>query len=586
MNAPRPTATLLPGLALLASLACTTPESNADAARPAEHTAAASSASSAAAPSANAEGAKDAPAAQAAEVASASSNAAKPAKSASAFLPAARCALCHDHSPRATALTTASGDDASPHGLWKATPMAQSFRDPYWRAQVAREVEAAPAARAAIEELCTRCHAPAAHHDARLANAPLASVADLAHDPLATDGVTCTVCHQAQPENLGTPASFAGHLDIRPEKRIFGPFASPATGPMRMHTGYTPTHGAHVSSSALCGACHTLHTAHAPNADAFLEQAPYLEWRNSVYSDEAGRTASSRTCQECHMPDLGAMKIAHNPGGRDFNIATRAPVRGHAFVGGNALLLDLFAEHGAALGADVAKAAFERMAAATRAQLAHATAKLELKDVKRADGRLAFDVAIENLTGHKFPSGYPSRRAWLALEVRSGSTTVFASGAPDEKGRIPVLEDELDTRHVDQVSLATDVPIYEMLANDADGKRTTSLARMAKLAKDTRLLPRGWRADGPHADETRPVGVDGDPDFAAGGDVVHASIALPKDASGKLTVIARLYYQPIPPAWADALRASKTEEAKAFLALYDGADTGPETVALAVEIVE
>ncbi|MBK7877889.1 MAG: hypothetical protein IPJ77_19590 [Planctomycetes bacterium] len=563
-------------LAALVALQCAAPESAPSASAPAP------GATPNSAPGATPEARADAPTSPIADGPAAAK--AKPAPS--AFLAAARCALCHSQSPRATALTTATGSDASPHGLWKATPMAQSFRDPYWRAQVAREVEAAPAARAAIEELSTRCHAPAAHHDARIANATLASVAELAHEPLATDGVTCTVCHQAQPENLGTPASFAGHLDIRPEKRIFGPYASPATGPMRMHTGYTPTHGPHVSTSALCGACHTLHTAHAPNADAFLEQAPYLEWRNSVYSDEAGKTAESRTCQECHMPDQGPMKIAHNPGGRDFNITTHAPVRGHALVGGNALLLDLFAKHGAALGTDVPKASFEAMAAATRAQLAHATATLELAHVTREAGRLAFDVAVTNKTGHKFPSGYPSRRAWLALEVRSGSTTVFASGAPDAKGRIAVLEDELAQRHVDQVSLATDVPIYEMLADDADGKRTTSLARMAKLAKDTRLLPRGWRADGPHADETRPVGVDGDQDFGPGGDVVHASIALPKDASGKLTVIARLYYQPIPPAWADALRASKTDEAKVFLSMYDGADTGPETVAIAVEIVE
>ncbi|MBI5363342.1 MAG: hypothetical protein HZA53_09190 [Planctomycetes bacterium] len=513
--------------------------------------------------------------------------AASPAPSAkSAFLEAERCALCHSRSATASALTTVTGDDASPHGLWKATTMAQAFRDPYWRAQVAREVEAAPAKRAEIEGLCTTCHAPAAHHDARLARTELPSIAELARMPLARDGVTCTVCHQTPPDDLGTEASFGGKLAIRDDKRIYGPFTDPATGPMRMHTGYTPTHGEHVEGSALCGACHTLRTAHAPGAAPFLEQSPYLEWRNSSFDDERAHTEHSRTCQECHMPEMGSMKIARNPGGRDFVIATRDEVRGHAFVGGNALLLDLFAEHGKELGSDVAPEAFAKLAAATRAQLAHSTAELALSGVKREGHRLAFDAAITNLTGHKFPTGYPARRAWLSIEVRAGSRTVFESGAVDANGRLLGVADELALPHVDRVTRATDVPVYELLADDAEGQRTTSLARMAKVAKDTRLLPHGWRKDGPHAADTRPVGLEDDADFADGGDVVHAALELPADATGRLTVVARLRYQPIPPAWADGLRGSKTEEARRFLALYDGAKAEPETIAVAVEIVE
>jgi hypothetical protein len=86
-----------------------------------------------------------------------------------AFLEAQRCALCHSRAPTARALTTVTGDDASPHGLWRATAMANAFRDPYWRAQMAREVERAPQNKTAIESLCLRCHAPMASHAARRA---------------------------------------------------------------------------------------------------------------------------------------------------------------------------------------------------------------------------------------------------------------------------------------------------------------------------------------------------------------------------------------------------------------------------------
>src|SRR5687768_9234701 len=196
----------------------------------------------------------------------------------SSFLTSDHCARCHSQSPEANALTTALGDDASPHGLWQATPMANSFRDPYWRAQMAREIELRPESQAEVEALCLRCHAPMASHSAALSGRELAGMHALESDPLALDGVSCAVCHQIQPDGLGSPESFNGQAVIRDEKRMFGPFEDPTPGPMRMNTGFTPTHSAHISSSALCGSCHTLSTTPAPGAAPFLEQAPYLEW--------------------------------------------------------------------------------------------------------------------------------------------------------------------------------------------------------------------------------------------------------------------------------------------------------------------
>ena len=109
----------------------------------------------------------------------------------SGFLTSDECARCHSRSLTANALTTASGDDASPFGLWRATPMANAFRDPYWRAQMAREIENAPDSRARTEELCLRCHAPMASHAADLAGRASASMQELLLDPLAHDGVSC-----------------------------------------------------------------------------------------------------------------------------------------------------------------------------------------------------------------------------------------------------------------------------------------------------------------------------------------------------------------------------------------------------------
>jgi hypothetical protein len=108
---------------------------------------------------------------------------------------------------------------------------------------------------------------------------------------------------------------------------------------------------------------------------------------------------------------------------------------------------------------------------------------------------------------------------------------------------------------------------------------------MVEHRKDTRLLPRGWRSDGPHADETAPVGTQGDDDFVGGGDTVSYEIALPEGTNGELLIVVRMLYQTIPPAWVNGLRDSKTDEARAFVRMYDAAEKLPETLATAALVV-
>lgn len=489
------------------------------------------------------------------------------------------CAMCHSASSRSNAMRTALGTDASPHGLWRATVMANSFRDPYFRAQVAREVAADPDRREEVEALCLRCHAPMLHHSRRLAGQGPIDVAHAAADALAKDGVSCTVCHQIQPTGLGTEATWAGKGRIEKGRRIFGPFEKPVAAPMQQFASYEVVHGAHVQTAGLCATCHTLHTEHT--GETFPEQTPFLEWRNSVFSDENGRTAESRTCQQCHMADLGRTRVARNPGGEDFLIEPRAPYRSHAFVGGNAFLLDLLADNAEDLGVTAPIDALRQNAIASRRLLAEETVALSIGELERKDGTLRFAVRIENLTGHKFPTGFPSRRAWLQVRVSTTFGTVFESGRYSADGHLLDLEDEATEPHRTAITNRNQGIVYEMVATDEAKQPTTLLTRMRARSKDNRILPKGWKADGPHAADTAPVGIGADPDFVAGSDTVTFEVPFPGNAPSA-TVVVWMLHQTMPPHWVAPLREIDAPECRVFVAMYDAAKKLPETVGVAV----
>lgn len=495
------------------------------------------------------------------------------------FRVAKDCALCHSSSPRANAMRSATGDDVSPHGLWNATMMGNAFKDPYFHAQMQKE---SLSQGQAVQAICLRCHTPMAHHTRKLKGESAPLLADVAADPLAQDGVSCTMCHQITAEGLGEERTFSGRPIVGKERKIFGPFEEPATGPMQMHVNYTPTHAPHIQSSALCATCHTLTTAH--QGKSFPEQSPYLEWRNSAFNDEAGKSEATRSCQECHMAETGPTRIARNPMGVDFLIPVREGYRSHAFVGGNAFMLDILRDHREELGVTASAEALTRMAAAARRQLGEETLRLSIHDAEVEDGQLTFDLVAENLAGHKFPTGYPSRRAWLHVQVRRGRDVLFETGASDDKGRLVGVDDELALPHVTRVEKPSDVVVYEMVANDPDGKPTTFLTKMVEKRKDNRLLPRGWKRSGPHIAETEPVGIGNDVDFVDGRDKVHFNIKVDGPATG-LRIVAWMRYQPVPPAWVDALRGVDAKQCRDFVRMYDAAPKTPDTVAVVAHFV-
>src|SRR5688500_18413469 len=145
-----------------------------------------------------------------------------------AFQTGAECLACHN------GLITPAGEDVSIGVSRRASMMAHSSRDPYWQGAVRREAIDHPEHAAAIEDECSICHMPMTTYPARAAGG-LGRV--FAHipagrrqaDPLAADGVSCTVCHQITPDRLGSPESFTGGYVVNvasPDgpQPMFGPF--------------------------------------------------------------------------------------------------------------------------------------------------------------------------------------------------------------------------------------------------------------------------------------------------------------------------------------------------------------------------
>ena len=500
------------------------------------------------------------------------------------------CAQCHANAGGADAMRDAARRPIAPYDLWQATMMANAARDPLWRAVVSAEVAATPAAGAAIEAKCARCHTPAAHAEAP--GVALSTVLGEAsvRGELARDGVTCTVCHQITPEGLGLEASFTGGYVIGQDARIYGPHADPFTQPMRMHTGYTATESQHILDSSLCGSCHTLITdaldpEGTPTGHRLFEQATFLEWRAS------GHAEAGTTCQTCHTPtrDVDGVPIrtaiAHAPNGGDFGqIDPRDPYGRHLFVGGNTLVPALLRDHPESLATRAPRAAFDAVIREARAQLQR-SARLEVVAV--AGG---IDVRVLNEAGHKLPSGFPSRRAWLHVVARDGAgRVVFESGASDAQGRLvdghgQVQPEERRGGPVRGPTLAVsrpeEVAVFESLMCDPDEQPTWTLLRGSHFCHDTRLLPTGWQARHPDGPATAPVGVEVGPRFEGGSATVR--YALPASAR---QVEVGLDYQVLGARFAAELLAVDTAEVAALRFYLAQADRRAERlVTAAIEL--
>ncbi len=504
------------------------------------------------------------------------------------FAGAGQCVMCHE------GLIDTAGTDVSITTHWRSSMMANASRDPAWQAKVASEVIRNPDLADLIEKKCGACHVPMAAEQAEVDGLPVAlfdgGLLDPANPlhPAAQDGVSCTLCHQIQPAGLGEQASFSGGYSLdtateAPDRVTFGPYKNPFARPMQMHTGYVPVYRAHVSSAALCATCHNLYT---PFVDAagqvqgeFPEQTPYTEWQQSAFGQ------GGVTCQACHMPAAaGGVVISLMPG----NLAAREPFSQHHFVGGNAFMVGVLRDHAADLGVSADAAHFYATAERVDTQLGRAAA-LSVAEAVRDGDTLTARLQINAGTGHKFPTSFPARRAWLHVTVSDGAgKVVFESGQPRADGAI--VGNDADAApgafepHYDLVTAADQVQIYEPIMGDTDGNVTYTLLRASRYLKDNRLLPAGADKAVLPSDVAVYGAAADDPNFIGGGDLVTYRVSL-AGATGPFTLAAELLYQPLSYRFVQDMLADSTTEGTRFGGYYAAADKAPNRVAAIAPLV-
>jgi hypothetical protein len=490
------------------------------------------------------------------------------------FMTSDRCIACHN------GITAPSGQDISIGWNWQSSMMANSSRDPYWQAAVRRETLDHPSASGHIQDECAACHMPMARYQAH-AQGMKGSVFPLLPGglpkggpdaPLAADGVSCTLCHQIEGQNLGTKKSFVGGFEIDTrtpagKRRVFGPYLVDHGRRRVMQSSgrFVPEEGLHIQDPGLCGSCHTLYTQTLDLAGNVIgtlpEQVPYLEWRHSDFYN-------NRTCQSCHMPQLNDMVPISAVLGQPRKHFSR-----HAFRGGNFFMLSMLRQYADALAVVALPQTLDAAAVETQSHLETRSAEIHIEQARISNGVLNAQLQIINLAGHKLPTAYPSRRAWIHFTVQDvKGKTIFDSGAPQPNGSILGNDNDVDSNryepHYVQIRRPDQVQIYEAIMADSKGQVTTGLLSAIRFVKDNRLLPQGFdreTADGDIAVHGRAAV---DVNFQGGHDRIRYTVPL-QNGEAPFSIKAQLWYQPIAYRWARNLGAHKAPEIQRFTAYYD-----------------
>ena len=209
----------------------------------------------------------------------------------------------------------------------------------------------------------------------------------------------------------------------------------------------------------------------------------------------------------------------------------------------------------------------------TTHNLQTSAASISLVNTEVANGTLNTDIVITNLAGHKLPSAYPSRRAWLHFTVwDAAGEIVFESGGLNPDGSIRGNANDTNGSryepHHDVIDDPEQVLIYEAVMGEPDGAVTTVLLSAITYLKDNRLLPDGFDKTTANEDIAIHGKAAADEDFVGGRDRIRYTVDV-SQAKGPFIVDVELMYQPIGYRWAHNLGDQQAEEIERFISYFN-----------------
>ena len=283
------------------------------------------------------------------------------------------------------------------------------------------------------------------------------------------------------------------------------------------------------------------------------------------------------------MPRADGVLMATRPN-------TLEPVDGfarHGFLGANTVVLGLLEANRGELG--VTAAGLDATVARTREFLKGA-AGIAILSANRSEDSLEVVIEVVNNTGHKLPTGYPSRRAWINFQVLDGDgNRLFQSGRMRSDGSIVGVNADNNPPNYEPhwrvITRESQVQVYESIMGDTEGVATYTLLAGAQYLKDNRIPPAGFDKQQVPQDVAVVGRAMDDRDFNAGKDRVIYRI--PVTATGPLVVKAALRYQPLSAAYlADLFRDSDLPLVARLQRYWDNADVRVETIARVTHRVE
>ncbi|MBL0126417.1 MAG: hypothetical protein IPP83_02935 [Flavobacteriales bacterium] len=497
------------------------------------------------------------------------------------FVTAGRCAGCHGHDSLGVAMVAGDGEDVNVVDDWRSSMMANSARDPFFLAKVEHEGLEYPGHKEQIEHNCMKCHAPLAVFEQQMLGNPPFTLAQYDTSVMAQDGVSCLACHMQNPDSAGR--FFSGNLRYD-SARVWGPYGQDQINPdiMQYFVGYTPDQGSHILDGRVCAGCHTAINSTLDldgnfTGGYFYEQTMWQEYENSIYF------GTEQNCRSCHMPRIqGPVVLASEY----LFLAGQSPFGKHHLAGGGTFMLKMLKDHIEPLGIPATAAQFDSTIARTQYQLEHSV-ELHTGVATRTDDSLFVDVHLTNIIGHKFPSGFPNRRAFVqVIALTATGDTLFQSGRWDGTYELYGHDADYEPHH-DVITQGDQVQIYEFVMGDVNGDVTRTLQRAAIRLKDNRLVPIGYSTSHPSYDTTAIAGSAlTDPDFnhdavgveGNGGDIVHYHIAT-NGYAGAVQVKTKVYYQLAPPLWNSEMFGHNAPRIDTFRTMYENADGTPDLVA-------